>query len=106
MFDYAFVGDKGDISSQEQAETEEGSVTVLTARDSQSKAVFGHVVPKKGIDEKGFAVDAIIEDVKWLGYTKTILKTDNEPAILKLLVESLEGAEDSGHGESDERELP
>ena len=47
------------------------------------------MVPKKGINEKGFVADAIIEDVKWLGYTKTIFKTDIEPAILKLLVESL-----------------
>ena len=37
----------------------------------------------------GFAVDAIVDCVRWLGYTKTILKTDVEAAILKLLVEPL-----------------
>ena len=31
----------------------------------------------------------IVDDVKWLGYTKVVLKTDNEPAILKLLQETL-----------------
>ena len=31
----------------------------------------------------------IVEDIKWLGYSKLILKSDNEPAILKLLSEPL-----------------
>ena len=51
--------------------------------------MFGHAVPKKGKFEKGVAVGATIEDVKWLGYTKMMLNIDNEPAILKILVESL-----------------
>ena len=51
-------------------------------RDKKSKAIFGHVVPKKGIDEKGFSVDSRVEDVKWLGYTKVTLKSDNELAII------------------------
>ena len=32
---------------------------------------------------------AIVDDVVWLGYSKVVLKTDNEPAMLKLLQESL-----------------
>ena len=51
--------------------------------------MFAHVVPKKGVDEDGFAVKCIVDDVKWFGYTKVVLKTDNEPAILKLLQETL-----------------
>ena len=51
--------------------------------------MFGHVVPQKGIDSKKFAVDAIVNDILWLGHTKVVLKSDNEPAILKLLIESL-----------------
>ena len=58
-------------------------------RDNRSKAVFAHTVPVKGADEGGFAVKAIIDDVIWLGYPRVVLKTDNEPAILKLLLESL-----------------
>ena len=30
-------------------------------RDDKSKSVFGHVVPQKGIDEKGFAVSLLVE---------------------------------------------
>ena len=53
---------------------------MLVVRDNRSKAVFAHVVPAKGIDEKGFSVDALVSDVKWLGYSKVTLKSDNEPA--------------------------
>ena len=67
----------------------EGAAKILVVRDSKSKAVFACVVPTKGIDEKGFSVDALVSDVKWLGYNKVTLKSDNEPAIVKLLQEAL-----------------
>ncbi len=51
--------------------------------------VFGHVVPRKGIDLDRFAVDCLVEDILWCGYTKVMLKSDNEKPILKLLVEAL-----------------
>ena len=88
-FDYAFMGDKGEISSEDQADTEEGSIKVLVIRDRLSKAIFAVAVPKKGIDKKRFSVAAIVDAVKWLGYVKVMLKTDNEPAILKLLSEAV-----------------
>jgi hypothetical protein len=89
-FDYAFLSDNEDIVNQEGFEAAgEGAVKVLIVRDDKSKAVFGHVVPNKGVDEDGFSVNCIVEDIKWLGYSKLILKSDNEPAILKLLSESL-----------------
>ena len=71
-FDYAFVGDDGDVTTQEGNEAAgDGAAKLLVVRDSRSKAVFAHVVPTKGIDERGFAVDALAEDVKWLGYANT-----------------------------------
>ena len=50
-----------------------------------SRAVFAHAVPKKGVDEKRCSVNAVVDDVLWLGYAKVILKSDNELAIVKLL---------------------
>ena len=44
---------------------------------------------RKGVDEEGYAVARVVEDVKWLGYTRLVLKTDGEKAIVKLLKESL-----------------
>ena len=51
--------------------------------------MFAHVIPCKGADEKGFAVNALAEDVRWLGYSRLTLKSDNEPAVVRLLSESL-----------------
>ena len=43
------------------------------------------MVPKKGLDAKGYAVDCIKNDILWLGYRRVIMKSDNEPSILALL---------------------
>ena len=89
-FDYCFVSDRGEVTNEEGfVAAGESAAKVLVIRDSKSKCVFAHVVPSKGVDEKGFAVDALVDDVKWLGYTKMTLKSDNEPAIVKLLSEAL-----------------
>ena len=50
----------------------------LIVKDQNSKCIFGHVVPKKGRDADGYAVDCVKKDILWLGYTKVILKSDNE----------------------------
>ena len=55
----------------------------------KKKVLFAHVVPVKGVDEAGFAVKSIVDDVVWLGYKKVVLKTDNGPAIFKMLQEPL-----------------
>ena len=39
-------------------------------KDSLSRAVFAHAVPKKGIYEKRVAVDVVADDFLWLGYAK------------------------------------
>ena len=89
-FDYCFIGDHGEVETDEQfASAGDGAVKILVVRDSRSKALFAHVVPSKGVDERGFAVDSLVEDVRWLGYSSLTLKSDNEPAIVKLLTEAL-----------------
>ena len=62
---------------------------VLVAKFLATKAVFAHVVPQKGVDPERYAVDWLAKDVLWLGHSKIILRTDNEPAIQKLLTEML-----------------
>ena len=88
-FDYAFLSDGDEIETQDAFEAAgEGAIKLLVVRDNKSKAIFGHVVPKKGFDEKEFSVDSLVEDVNG-GYTKVTLKSDNEPAIVKLLGKAL-----------------
>ena len=64
-------------------------VVALRTPDDRQSCVFGHVVPCKGVDRDKFAVDCLVSDIVWRGYTRVMLKSDNEPAILKLLMESL-----------------
>ena len=68
---------------------DDSATRVLVVRDRKGKCVHGHVVPQKGVDADRFAVDCLVQDILWAGYTKVILKSDNEKAILKLLSERL-----------------
>ena len=93
-FDYCFVSDIGDVTDEKGYEAAgDSAAKILVARDSKSKSVFAHVVPRKGVDGKGFAVQSLVDDVRWLGYTKVVLKSDNEPAIVKLLGENMNNCE-------------
>ena len=89
-FDYAFVSDHGKITIREGFEAAgEGAAKIAVVRDSKSKSLFAHVVPTNGVDEKGFAVDALMDDVQWMAYTKVTLKSVDEPAVVKLRSEAL-----------------
>ena len=89
-FDYLFLDEAGNLLEREALSNgATADLTILVAKDLKGKAVFGHVVPQKGVDAEHFAVDALLQDIKWLGYTRLGLRSDNEPAILKLLEHSL-----------------
>ena len=93
-FDYLFVN-KGQIlrrSEMETSEDVESMLKILVVKCSHSKAIFGHVVEKKGADTGGYAITRLVEDIRWLGHTKLALKADNERAIVKLLKEALRAA--------------
>ena len=62
---------------------------VMVAVESRTGCVFAHVVPQKGVDWNNYCVDVLVEDIKWLGFQRVILKTDNEIAILHLLTATL-----------------
>ena len=87
--DFLFISRKGIYTNHEAGWDDPDALKVLVLKDTKSKAVFALAVPQKGIDDKRFAVDCIVEDVLWLGYAKVLVKSDNEPAIVKLLKESL-----------------
>ena len=90
-FDYLLVTDRG-VQRRDDLEGDEEKtslIKILVVKDLKSKAIFAHVVPQNGVDADGYAVVRLIEDVKWLGYTKILRKTDNEKAMGKLLHDSL-----------------
>ena len=62
---------------------------MLVATDTTSGSIFSHVVEKKGADDDGYSVDKLVEDGGWLGYSQITPKSDNEPAIVQVLKETL-----------------
>ena len=75
---------KMDDTQVDEARTKGEVVKCLVVRCFVSKAVFGHVIPRKGLDEDGIVVTKILQDLEWLGHTRLIIKADNEPAIQAL----------------------
>ena len=110
--DYAFITRLGAIVSagdegwDEQLWSDPTALKLFVDKDTKSKAVFAHAVPRKGIDEKRFSVDMVVADVLWLRYSKVLLKSDNEPAIVKLLKESLATLKVSGDDQVREEHSP
>ena len=91
-FDYLFLTKRRKVLTKAElleCKDDEAMVKVLAAYDTRSKAIFGHVVPVKGVGEDRYAVDRLTEDIRWLGYSKVSLRSDNEPAIVDLLTKTL-----------------
>ncbi len=85
-FDYLLVKKDGRFLSREESkESDTILLKVLVAKDGHSKAIFAHAVRHKGVSESRYAVDCLVQDLRWLGYSHVSLKGDNEPAILALL---------------------
>ena len=90
-FDYLFVTNK-EIYRREELDDEamkKAAVKILVVKDRKGKAIFAHVVPQKGVDVDGYSVARLVDDIKWLGYTKLLLRSDNEAAIISLLTAAL-----------------
>lgn len=83
---------RGNVFTREEWELEkleEHFLKILMVCDSKSKATFAHGVPAKGLDDTGFIVRGIADDVAWLGYSRVALKCDNERAIVAVFKEAL-----------------
>ena len=72
-FDYMFVTSSNEYSREEWSEGAEKDVDpqlvlkVLVVRDFKSKTLFAHAVKCKGSDEDGYAVQCLVDDIRWLG---------------------------------------
>ena len=61
----------------------------IVAKDSQTKAVFCHVVSSNWVAEDKSTVDCFVEVQTWLGHSHVILKCDNENTMLKAILEDM-----------------
>ena len=55
---------------------------ILVMEDDTTKVITAHMVPRKGPDD--YSVNRLAQDIRGLGYTHVIPKSDQEPAILAL----------------------
>ena len=78
VFDYVCVIREGVYTRDEFEEAANGDqwLKILVVRDSKSGSTFAHGVPRKGLDDKGFIVRCVADDVAWLCYSRVILKSD------------------------------
>ena len=88
--DYACLTEKGlfkvgDLSEEER----QHAVRVIVAYCAGSRSPFMHVVPSKATSMDKFAAERIVEDIVYLGHTRVILRSDNEPALLALATAAL-----------------
>jgi hypothetical protein len=90
--DYLYLTKSRVVEKEALLDGEEVEMKVLVAKDAKTKTLFANAVVAKGCDEEGYAITRIVEDIAWLGHTRMILKSDNGPAILKVLKDSLKTA--------------
>ena len=92
-------GEYKDDEKIEEARKSGAIVKCVLVRCFESKNVFAHCIPCKGGDEEGYTAGLIVADVLWLGYSKMILKADNEAsvqALLKQVVQRLKNRFENG----------
>ena len=68
----------------EEARSKEQVMKCVIVRDWDGKCVFAHAIPRKGRDEEQHTAALVASDVDWLGYSRVIIKSDNEPAAIAL----------------------
>ena len=59
------------------------SLPVIVGKDRRAKWIFAHMVPSKGLDPH--AVKMIRRELSLAGYSRMILKSDQEPSILAVI---------------------
>ena len=74
--DYAFM------TNDDVKDSEQGYMPILVMLDRNTGKLNANVVPTKGINP--YAVKKAVQNINLLGYSKIVLKCDQEPAIVSL----------------------
>ena len=95
--DYLFVTSRGTFLRKDYTPLEgEEALKVLVVYCNSTKCIFAHAVPQKGVDDDGYCVEQMVNDIAWLGHSRVVIRSDNEPAIAKLVLESLKALKVEG----------
>ena len=87
--DYMFLFPKG-LTLKDEAKCQwedppDDCVRVLAGICSSTEAFFVFAVPQKGVDAEGYAAKSFVDIILWLGHARAAVRSDNEPAVLKLV---------------------
>jgi len=78
--DYGFMGESGSLAEREVGSN---SLPILIVKDRASKAIWSVPVPEKGATHP-YPTKMLLAILNSTGYRRIVLKSDQEPAILKL----------------------
>ena len=71
-----------DYMGLKQRNPEEGKAQIIVIVDRNTKTKLAHVLKSKGGDD--YAIERVAKEIMSLGYSKFVIKTDQEPAIKTL----------------------
>ena len=70
-----------DGPDEDGKEVQSGEIKILVCKDTKSKYIFTIPVPQKGVDDTEYAVRKMLWVIGFLGYTRVMLKADQESSI-------------------------
>ena len=105
--DYRFITPKGVFARSEIGDDGQSeALKVMVAYCSHTKSPFAHAAPRKGEDDEGYMVDQLVLDIPWLGHARIVIRSDNEPAVLKVVDRVLAAAKAKGVNAASEGSVP
>ena len=73
-----------DYKSFGQEADRDDKTTMIVLKDRESRAMFTHICLCKGPNDV-WIVDQLVSDINGMGHTEVVVKTDGEPALVKLM---------------------
>ena len=105
--DYLYITERGVLAKEELQEDEEiRALKALVLFCGATKTIFAHAVPKKGLDQEGYVIEQIKQDVLWLGHPAVIIRGDNEPALVQVIAAASAALRSAGVSSADEGSVP
>ncbi len=81
-YDYGFLSEQDEKDVKEGRKSMSDVTRLLIGKDSKSKMLLAHVIPRKGVHHGSWNFERVNEDIQRLGYKRLVLNNDKEPAIV------------------------
>ena len=81
-YDYGFLTDQDEVDVRAGRKQLHQVTRLLIGRDSRSRMIFAHVIPRKGITHGSWNFERVNGDINKLAYRRLVLNNDKELAIV------------------------